>query len=346
MKEGIRVRQISEWVIEERARLLGYFRSQGLSQEAEDLFQDLAVVALRGNLEEAEKSRQWLYGIARNLVRRERRKGRQEPLTDEFAVGFSMEGQSLDHELRKVLLGLFGRVDPEMERAAALLYVSELSLTEVADIMAIPSNALSARFMRARQAILEGMTQSERTMLGDFGIKLDSHNRTQIWCPRCGVENLLVSPPDSVDRSEVCCPSCELFLAEGSRAVNFAGSPKISIGRFIRFARKNVESYRVSQFQKCCRCHRVGRMCFDVSKLELSFQCEYCDAAFIHGAWELALAHPKGEEFWRREGRIRESVVNSEHFQFESVRQPNRFVRFGIKEQQGLCLLEEGASSR
>ncbi len=335
------MKQISDQLVEERERLLAYFRSQGFANEAQDLFQDLAVVALRSKPEDESLVRSWLFGVARNLVRREMRRHRLDALPIDVASPVMLESSFEEEELRRCVFGLLERIDPVTRTAVESQCYDGLTLTESARQLGLSANSLSARIMRGRKKVLETLTQEDRTFLGDYGILFDDRNPTTIWCPRCGVENLFVSPPGLQDRSEVRCPSCELFLAEGGRAKAFAGTPKVAIGRFIRFARQNAESYRESRDYRCSRCRRLGRMSFDEQGLELSFQCEYCESAFLHASWELALSHPAGHEFWRRHKRIREVQIGRSEFQFESVREPGQAIAFGFDKTQGLRLLDD-----
>lgn len=330
---------IEKALVEERSRLLSYFRSYGLANEAEDLYQELALIAFRSKPRQEEKTTTWLFGIARNLARKSFQVRRLDSLTEDIVDASSLEKQIEDRALQEWLSRLTGRLDAEARQVVDLHYRQGIELTEVAAEMGVSSNAMSARLMRARRKLLETLSAEERVFLASYGIPLFQVNSTRIWCPRCGVANLFLSPPDSANRSEVRCPSCELFLAEGALARAFSGTPKVSIGRFIRFARKNSESYRNSCPHHCQRCSKLGRMVFDVSQCRLSFECEYCQSAFAHSVWELAISHPEGHEFWRQHRRIRE--VHSEGtYRLETVDNNQIGIDFASESRKGLEVIQ------
>jgi RNA polymerase sigma-70 factor (ECF subfamily) len=113
-------------------------------------------------LRDPARLRSWLFGIARRAVMDRLREqyaaaevGAQlEEAGGEPAVG--EESVELENELASMRREL--RLLPVLEREAlTLFYLDELSLAEIASVLAVPVGTVKSRLFRARRALREQM---------------------------------------------------------------------------------------------------------------------------------------------------------------------------------------------
>jgi RNA polymerase sigma-70 factor (ECF subfamily) len=109
-----------------------------------------------------ESALPWLFGIAANLFRRERRTERRKLLAyarsdvdpvgeDMAAADARLDAQSMGSELARALASL-----TEGDRDALLLYAwADLSYEEVGQALAIPTGTVRSRLSRARRQLRE-----------------------------------------------------------------------------------------------------------------------------------------------------------------------------------------------
>lgn len=131
--------------------------------QAAELLQDTWLRVLRAmpRLRDPARLRPWLFGIARRALMdrlRDRYAARaQEPLEAADAEA-SAEADDVDPDLltmREELDGL-----PVIEREVlALFYLQELTLAEVADVLAVPAGTIKSRLFRARRMLRERLTE-------------------------------------------------------------------------------------------------------------------------------------------------------------------------------------------
>jgi len=139
-----------------------YLRTR-VGPSAEDLAAEVFIVAFRQRhrYDEAHSSaRPWLFGIATNLVRHQRRKesrelralGRsQQPLETLQLKDPSAESDWLTSDLGRALRGL-----TRAERDVLLLYaLGELSYDEISVALAVPIGTVRSRLARARTKVRE-----------------------------------------------------------------------------------------------------------------------------------------------------------------------------------------------
>lgn len=132
-------------------------RIAGEDDGAADLVQEIWLRVIRGmsRLREPARLRPWLFGIARRVAMdRLRQRYAAPPLADVDALDavpgpepgtLDDDLDALDHEL--------GRL-PILEREVlTLFYLQELSLAEVADVLAVPTGTVKSRLFRARQLL-------------------------------------------------------------------------------------------------------------------------------------------------------------------------------------------------
>ena len=137
-------------------------RLAGNDQDAQELLQDVWIRVLRGmaRLRDASKLRAWLFGIARRVAmdalraqyaapRIEDVSGVDPPAIDDHAT-LHDDLNAVEQELLRL---------PVIEREIlTLFYLQELSLGEVAEVLAIPVGTVKSRLFRARQLLRRELT--------------------------------------------------------------------------------------------------------------------------------------------------------------------------------------------
>lgn len=138
-------------------------RLAGNDQDAQELVQDVWICVLRGitRLRDASKLRAWLFGIARRVAMDALRAQYAAPRIEDVsevdppAIG---DHDTLHDDLNAVEQELLRL--PVIEREIlTLFYLQELSLHEVADVLAIPVGTVKSRLFRARQLLRRELTQ-------------------------------------------------------------------------------------------------------------------------------------------------------------------------------------------
>jgi RNA polymerase sigma-70 factor (ECF subfamily) len=139
-------------------------RLTGSEEAADDAVQDVWLRILRGlpGLREPARLRPWIFGIARRvLMDRLRAQYAALPLADVDVAGLAEQDDSgatpedID-QLHEALEAL-----PLLEREVLVLfYLDELSLAELADVLAIPLGTAKSRLFRARRILRARLDQS------------------------------------------------------------------------------------------------------------------------------------------------------------------------------------------
>jgi RNA polymerase sigma-70 factor (ECF subfamily) len=132
-------------------------RMSGTDDAAGDLAQETWLRVLRGvaSLRDAASFRAWLFGIARRVAmdrfRREYVREVDDTVSLEELPAPSDEGQ-LEADLATLDSGL-ASLPPRERETLALFYLRELSLEEIAALLAIPVGTVKSRLFRARQLL-------------------------------------------------------------------------------------------------------------------------------------------------------------------------------------------------
>jgi RNA polymerase sigma factor (sigma-70 family) len=124
---------------------------------AADLAQDTWLKVLRGvaSLREPASLRPWLFGIARRVAM-DRLRRQYTQAMDHGTVLEEIAAPESDAGLEADLAALETRLDqlPLREREAlALFYLQELSIEEIATLLAVPAGTVKSRLHRARQLL-------------------------------------------------------------------------------------------------------------------------------------------------------------------------------------------------
>ncbi|HEX2327846.1 MAG TPA: sigma-70 family RNA polymerase sigma factor [Candidatus Angelobacter sp.] len=137
-----------------RGPLFGFFsrRLDDLAR-AEDLVQETFVAVIRATARYEPRSllRTYLYGIAMNLLRAERRK----PAMNEPQEG--IEDRGADTALEKVLQvkQALAQLEAGEREILMLREYEQLEYAEIAELMRLPINTVRSRLFRARMSLKE-----------------------------------------------------------------------------------------------------------------------------------------------------------------------------------------------
>lgn len=132
-------------------------RLSNTDDTATEMLQEVWLRVLRGlsRLRDGSKLRAWLFGIARRVAMDRLRAQYAEPPSVELNqhdVALANDNDGLEDDLAAMHVEL-ARL-PVMEREVlTLFYLKELSLTDVAEILAVPVGTVKSRLFRARRML-------------------------------------------------------------------------------------------------------------------------------------------------------------------------------------------------
>ena len=137
-------------------------RLTGSDDAAGDLTQDTWLRVLRGiaSLREPASLRPWLFGIARRVAM-DRLRRQYVRAADTDAVLDDIPAPEADATLEADLAALESKLEtlPLRERETlALFYLRELSIEEMAALLAVPAGTVKSRLFRARQLLRNAFT--------------------------------------------------------------------------------------------------------------------------------------------------------------------------------------------
>jgi RNA polymerase sigma-70 factor (ECF subfamily) len=141
-------------------------RVTGDDDVAQDAVQDVWLRVLRGinRLRDGSKLRAWLFGIAhRVLMDQLRSKYASVTIEGVDLANVAIDEPSLDLEEDIATLQAELAQLPVTEREVlTLFYLQELSLAEVADVLAVPVGTVKSRLFRARQLLRHELESRRR----------------------------------------------------------------------------------------------------------------------------------------------------------------------------------------
>ena len=137
-------------------------RLAGSDDAASDLAQDTWLKVLRGiaNLREPASLRPWLFGIARRVAMDRLRQHYARPTDPDTALD-ELPAPESDAALEADLAALEARLEtlPMRERETlALFYLRELTIEQIAALLAVPAGTVKSRLFRARQLLRNAFT--------------------------------------------------------------------------------------------------------------------------------------------------------------------------------------------
>lgn len=166
---------LGELYLRHRAAMYAWFRGRvaesAASELTAELFAQVALHAARFRDEVDGSAAPWLYGIAKNLVRRYYEQGRVEE-TARRRLGMPLQSYEHDFEdveervsagaLRGDLASALGTLSADQRRALELRVVDELSYPEVAAMLGCSEVAARIRVMRALRRLADVLRPSKR----------------------------------------------------------------------------------------------------------------------------------------------------------------------------------------
>jgi RNA polymerase sigma-70 factor (ECF subfamily) len=133
------------------------FRVAGNAELADELVQDIWLRVLHGigRLQDPDKFRPWLFGIAHRRMMDQLRERYASPIdAHATAEDIAVEATLADRELEARELGRGLQRLPAAERdLLSLFYLEELSLNDVASVLAVPVGTVKSRLFRARNLL-------------------------------------------------------------------------------------------------------------------------------------------------------------------------------------------------
>jgi RNA polymerase sigma-70 factor (ECF subfamily) len=137
-------------------------RVTGSEDHADELVQEIWLQVLQGigRLQDPAKFRSWLFGIAHRRLMdrlRERYASAIDLAVDPDSLAAEAATPDRDLEARELERGLADL--PALEREVlSLFYFDELSINEVAAVLAVPLGTVKSRLFRARQLLRHQLT--------------------------------------------------------------------------------------------------------------------------------------------------------------------------------------------
>jgi len=285
---------------DQRRRLRRTFTAWiGDAAVADDLTQEALIAAWRSTrrpTEEPDLSR-WLFGVARNVLRRYRRDlGRQSQWLldvpdDDGAFALASVSFDLDAELERedivaLLDAALARIPAESRRALLLRYVDDLPQREVAARLGIDEGALEGKLHRGKRALHRHLVTDGQEAARALGLLApgDEWQVTNLWCDACGKQRLVGKWLEDGGLL-LDCPSCALLGGRRSCHTEDDGTFTAGLRSFGAATRRIGE-----------RLHRETRNGF-----AHAVRCPNCDSAmpWIRDETEF----PSWPEYWFRCGR-------------------------------------------
>jgi RNA polymerase sigma-70 factor (ECF subfamily) len=148
-----------------------HFRLVGNRFDAEDLAQETFIKAYKklNTLKNPEKTRSWLYSIARNTVvdffrkNKNREVGQSSALLENIAqaTATDLQDYAAEREISKELERFIDKLVKEDRAIIRLLYYEGFTYKEIVKLLNINENTLKSRLHRARKVLLEMIRTSK-----------------------------------------------------------------------------------------------------------------------------------------------------------------------------------------
>ena len=154
-----------------------HFRFVGNRFDAEDLAQETFIKAYKkiNTLKDPEKTKSWLYSIARNTVVDFFRKNKNKEINRDGAfleniaqaTATDFQKYAAEREVSKELERFIDKLVKEDRAIIRLLYYEGFTYREIVKLLNINENTLKSRLHRARKVLLE-MIRTSKVFEGSF----------------------------------------------------------------------------------------------------------------------------------------------------------------------------------
>jgi RNA polymerase sigma-70 factor (ECF subfamily) len=293
---------------------------------AEDLAQQTLIAAWQheADLRDPAARRSWLLGIARNTclmwARREKlertrwvdpvagdEQGLEDLVGDDFDIEVELERDALARLLDRALALL----PADTRDVLTQRYIQELPHAEMAARLGVTEGAIEGRLHRGKLALRRALSTDLAEDAIAFGL-IDRDEagweRTRIWCPSCGREQVDARLSTTEGRLNIRCPRCSRSDEHLISAKNFRWAD----AKTYRPAANRVlgaihAMYRVNAIAGVTPCFGCGAsLAIRPSPFDGVFTlCDRCHA-LDHETWHaLTWSLPEAQRFWRANPRMR-----------------------------------------
>nr|WP_239528733.1 RNA polymerase sigma factor [Microbacterium esteraromaticum] len=137
--------------------LLAYLERRVGPDDAPDLLGETMVVAWRRVAElpgDAERTRMWLFGIARGtLLNHARGQRRRWALADRIRLQVREAATAPPADDGSEVRDAIDRLEPDLAELIRLVHWERLSISDAADVLGIPASTARGRYQRAKDAL-------------------------------------------------------------------------------------------------------------------------------------------------------------------------------------------------
>ena len=312
---------------DERSVLVAYCRRfTGDADVAEDLAQQTLIAAWQheGELREPAARRAWLLGIARNAclmwARRKRsertRRLEQSPddeqgLDELIADDFDIEVELERDELARLLDRALALLPIETREMLIQRYIDELPQAEMAARLGVTEGAIEGRLHRGKLALRRALSTDLAEEAIAFGL-IDRDEagwqRTRIWCPACGRDQVEARLSSSEGRLDIRCPRCSRSDEHLINARNFRWADVRTYRPAANHVLRSIHTmYRVNAVAGVTTCFGCGGSLpiRPVPAGGVFTSCDSCQALNRETWHSLTWSLPETQRFWRANPRMR-----------------------------------------
>lgn len=141
--------------------LLHYFERRTIPDTAADLVAETMLIAWQrehDHPEDAEASRMWLFGIARNVLKNaERGHRRRHRLASKLKMLLRQDEASQAADDGAEVRDAIQRLDPELSELIRLVHWEGFSVADAGQILGLPSSTARGSYQRAKQQLREAL---------------------------------------------------------------------------------------------------------------------------------------------------------------------------------------------
>ena len=306
---------------------------------AEDLAQETLIEAWHhaGALRNRAALPAWLFGIARNVCRRQnRREGREARhrvpagtaglpynLEDEPAGTFDLEIELERGELAALLDRALALLPPTTRSALVARYVLELPQAEISSRLGVSEGAVEARLHRGKLALRRVLAAELREEAVAHGLATPdplAWQETRIWCPFCGRRKLAGLVDHDLGDAAFRCFHCESIPERqishtfGADVLGGVTSYKAVLSRQIGWLHRHYRFALDHSQVSCPFCGQESRVerCLPrhappwfAGSAGMQIICPACGITDANPLQYLVLDLPQTQQFWRTHPRMR-----------------------------------------
>lgn len=324
-----------------REQLFRWFVKQvGDVQAAEDLTQETLVEAWNNRYKLTDPSgvTAWLYAIASNIHKRWlRQNGRDQarytPLSEETFSTSSLTSIDLSRtDLITLLDRALAELPPETRTVVLMRYLEELPQAKVAQILGLSESAVAVRLHRGKLELRRRLQ-----LEADGEISQQGWQKTNIWCPVCGIHCYEGKLDSHTGELMLWCPRCfpdSRFPDWGhtetpeQHLIKGLTSFKPALNRVM----KNMADHLIPALpQGKIRCETCGTETplyrtypshvprFQDDHPGIHYTCPKCAELSYSALSGIAISTPEARQFWKDHPRIQQQPIQRAEHEGQSV---------------------------